>query len=247
MIGAASRGSLECSFTCRATVSVMRRGMPRSSRQMARLEPGVTVAVRSSAQPWIFNGTGRHVLTPVEVDTGVGTDRQPSASTKTRRRVARGTSTAASIDAPNAEAAAIRASGAKVVVGDIPPLAFEAAARAGVPSIALGNFTWDWIYEGYSSFATFAPEAIRINPAGLREVHTRTQASAARRIRAHETGDPRHPAHRAARRGGRAKKPGPLLNLGTDTVVALASLQADTGVGSASTLTSHDRADSRFW
>jgi len=34
-----------------------------------------------------------------------------------------------------------------VIVGDIPPLAFEVAARLGVPSVAIGNFTWDWIYE----------------------------------------------------------------------------------------------------
>ena len=26
------------------------------------------------------------------------------------------------------------------------------AARAGVPSFAIGNFTWDWIYEGDSTF-----------------------------------------------------------------------------------------------
>jgi hypothetical protein len=37
------------------------------------------------------------------------------------------------------------------VIGDIPPLAFAAAARAGVPSVALGNFTWDWIYEAYDA------------------------------------------------------------------------------------------------
>ena len=45
-----------------------------------------------------------------------------------------------------AEAAWLRASGARLVLGDIPPLAFAAAAEAGVPSIALGNFSWDWIY-----------------------------------------------------------------------------------------------------
>ncbi len=39
------------------------------------------------------------------------------------------------------------------VVGDIPPLAFAAAARAGVPGIALANFTWDWIYEDYDEFS----------------------------------------------------------------------------------------------
>jgi len=34
-------------------------------------------------------------------------------------------------------------------VGDIPPLAFAAARAAGLPSVAVGNFTWDWIYAGY--------------------------------------------------------------------------------------------------
>jgi len=54
---------------------------------------------------------------------------------------------AASWDARVAdEAARLRASGVRVVLGDIPPLAFAAAARAAVPSVALANFSWDWIY-----------------------------------------------------------------------------------------------------
>jgi len=44
------------------------------------------------------------------------------------------------------EAAWLRDAGARLVLGDIPPLAFAAAAEAGVPSVALGNFSWDWIY-----------------------------------------------------------------------------------------------------
>jgi L-arabinokinase len=44
------------------------------------------------------------------------------------------------------EARWLRESGARLVLGDIPPLAFAAAAEARVPSIALGNFSWDWIY-----------------------------------------------------------------------------------------------------
>jgi hypothetical protein len=39
--------------------------------------------------------------------------------------------------------------GARVAVGDIPPLAVSAARAAGIPSLVIGNFTWDWIYEGY--------------------------------------------------------------------------------------------------
>ncbi len=45
-----------------------------------------------------------------------------------------------------AEAGFLRARGARAVLADIPPLAFAAAARAGIPGIGLGNFSWDWIY-----------------------------------------------------------------------------------------------------
>ena len=45
-----------------------------------------------------------------------------------------------------AEAAYLRACGARAVLADVPPLAFAAAARAGVPAIGLGNFSWDWVY-----------------------------------------------------------------------------------------------------
>jgi L-arabinokinase len=43
----------------------------------------------------------------------------------------------------------LRELGAGLIVGDIPPLAFAVGAAAGIPSIALGNFTWDWIYADY--------------------------------------------------------------------------------------------------
>lgn len=45
-----------------------------------------------------------------------------------------------------AEEGFLRAAGARLVVSDIPALPFEAAARAGVPAVGLGNFSWDWIY-----------------------------------------------------------------------------------------------------
>lgn len=44
------------------------------------------------------------------------------------------------------EAAWLRVVGARLVLADLPPLAFEAAAAAGVPSVGLANFSWDWIY-----------------------------------------------------------------------------------------------------
>jgi len=45
------------------------------------------------------------------------------------------------------EARWLREAGAALVMGDIPALAFAAADAAGVPSVALGNFSWDWIYD----------------------------------------------------------------------------------------------------
>ena len=50
-----------------------------------------------------------------------------------------------------AEVDFLRGCGARAVLGDIPALPFEAASRAGVPSLALGNFSWDWIYRHLSA------------------------------------------------------------------------------------------------
>ena len=50
----------------------------------------------------------------------------------------------------DAEVAWLRAVGATLVVADLPPLGIAAAHAAGIPGVALGNFTWDWIYDGYA-------------------------------------------------------------------------------------------------
>ena len=44
-----------------------------------------------------------------------------------------------------------------LIVGDIPPLAFAVGDRLGVASLAVANFTWDWIYEAM-------PEVVRASP-----------------------------------------------------------------------------------
>jgi L-arabinokinase len=49
-------------------------------------------------------------------------------------------------DTVASEASWLAAGGARAVLGDIPPLAFAAAARASVPALGLANFSWDWIY-----------------------------------------------------------------------------------------------------
>jgi hypothetical protein len=46
-------------------------------------------------------------------------------------------------------AAQIKNLGCLLVVCDIAPLGIAVAEQAGIPSILIENFTWDWIYEGY--------------------------------------------------------------------------------------------------
>lgn len=47
------------------------------------------------------------------------------------------------------EVARGRALGARLVVADVPPIAFEVARRLGVPAVAVANFTWSWAYAHY--------------------------------------------------------------------------------------------------
>jgi L-arabinokinase len=55
------------------------------------------------------------------------------------------------------EAALLAQHDVRFVVGDAPPLAAAAAAAAGVPSVVVSNFTWDWIYEAYTAALERAP------------------------------------------------------------------------------------------
>jgi L-arabinokinase len=60
------------------------------------------------------------------------------------------------------EARALAGADVRLVVGDIPALAFEVAARLSVPSVAIANFTWDWIYEAMPGLTERAPDLVPI-------------------------------------------------------------------------------------
>lgn len=52
----------------------------------------------------------------------------------------------------------IKRQGIRLILGDIPPPCFEIAAAASLPSVAIGNFTWNWIYRAYlPDFPSFLP------------------------------------------------------------------------------------------
>ena len=46
------------------------------------------------------------------------------------------------------EIAFVRRHNIALIVGDVPPLCFEIAARVGIPSVAITNFSWSGIYRG---------------------------------------------------------------------------------------------------
>jgi len=104
--------------------------------------------VRSSVSPALLARTIRapYTLWPAPCDTGV------------IQRSSLGQDERASLDAAWAfhqtlddrahdDAEILKRADIRLVVGDIPPLAFATAALADIPSVAISNFTWDWIYE----------------------------------------------------------------------------------------------------
>jgi len=113
-------------------------------------QPGARVIIRSEVAPWLVTRTVRAGVTldPVACDTGVvqlDSLTLDEAATLERARAFMATFP----ERVATEAAWLRQAGASAVVADIPPLGIAAAHAAGIPGIALGNFTWDWIYSGY--------------------------------------------------------------------------------------------------
>jgi hypothetical protein len=117
--------------------------------------PGVRILVRTSVAKWLFDLTieaGRH-RAPVEYhsvvpDTGiVQIDSLHLDADRTLTRARDFMATFA--DRVREEAEFLAAQDASLVIADIPPLGIAAAHHAGLPSIELGNFTWDWIYSAY--------------------------------------------------------------------------------------------------
>jgi hypothetical protein len=122
--------------------------------------PDLPIVVRTSAARWLFERTARTplVLIPGECDTGVV--QIDSLRLDERETMARAAAFYETFGARvDAEAERLRAHDVRFVVADAAPLGPAAAAAAGIPSVVISNFTWDWIYEPYaSSFALRATE-----------------------------------------------------------------------------------------
>jgi UDP:flavonoid glycosyltransferase YjiC (YdhE family) len=119
--------------------------------------PHQRVIIRSSVAPWLVERTARPgvVLSPAEVDTGVV--QLGSLNLDATESIRRAEAFMATLDQRVAtEAAFLRANGAVMTISDLPALGIAAGNAVGIPALASGNFTWDWIYEHYQDGAHVA-------------------------------------------------------------------------------------------
>ena len=118
----------------------------------ALLRRRARVVLRTDAPRWLFPHEVEWIDSPGwPLDIGVvqhdGLEMDIAATREAWRQFAREMPARAEV-----EARLLREAGVDVVVADVPPLVFAAAARAGVPSYGMTNFTWDWIYSAWPAF-----------------------------------------------------------------------------------------------
>jgi hypothetical protein len=124
-------------------------------------EPDLRVIIRSAVNTELLARTlrGRYELRPGITDAGIVQSTSLAHDDEATVRAA--VEFYRTFDARvRAEAAALAHDDVRLIVGDIPPVAFEVGARLRQPSIAIANFTWDWIYETHPGLQAAAPDLV---------------------------------------------------------------------------------------
>lgn len=127
---------------------------------LRRRAPTLALHVRAAAPRWLFPPEVHYT----ELVADFGLAQHDSVTIDFPGTLARAAAFRATWSARvAAEVDYLRQVNAALVVGDIPPLAFAAAAAAGLPAVGLTNFSWDWIYASYAAtwpeFAALAEAA----------------------------------------------------------------------------------------
>jgi UDP:flavonoid glycosyltransferase YjiC (YdhE family) len=118
---------------------------------LQRAAGDLRVHVRTSAPDWLFHDADRAVsYSRQAIDIGIVQPNSLDMDIDATWRACR----ALHQSLPGLiaqEVAFVREQKIDLIAGDIPPLCFEIAARADVPSVAVTNFTWDVIYSAYAA------------------------------------------------------------------------------------------------
>jgi UDP:flavonoid glycosyltransferase YjiC (YdhE family) len=132
-------------------------------RALKSRRPELRVCVRTTAPDWLFaNPPGAMHYSREAIDVGIlQADSLEMDREKTLRACQKLLGAAPQII--EREVAFVHANQIRLILGDIPPLCFEIAARANLPSVGITNFTWDVIYGAYlSNFPGFRPPVERM-------------------------------------------------------------------------------------
>lgn len=115
-------------------------------RSLKQVRPDANIQVRTTAPKWLFTKTVRY--SRQAIDVGIVQRDSLEMDLDATLQACR----LAHENSPRIiekELAFIRDQNVRLIIGDIPPLCFAVAARAGIPSVAIANFTWDGIYGAY--------------------------------------------------------------------------------------------------
>lgn len=120
-------------------------------RVLQNRRPDIPIHVRSWANPSIFNEMGCRI-TFHQRRFDIGVIQQDGITMQIPETLKRATAVLDEADlAEPQESEFLRSVQAGCVVSDIPPVALRLAHKAGIPGIAVTNFSWDWIYDGWSA------------------------------------------------------------------------------------------------
>ena len=125
---------------------------------LKQASPNTEVYVRSTVPGWLFED-GRYRVKKSRKALDVGIVQSDSLSMGLRQTLAACKALhARSLSVIEEEVAFVRKHKIRIIVGDIPPLCFQIALQAGVPSVAVTNFSWSRIYRGYlKEYPAFLP------------------------------------------------------------------------------------------
>jgi L-arabinokinase len=143
-------------------------GFGHASRQvevinaLAAARPDLSIVLRTAVSPTLLTRTLRAPVIRLEGACDAGVVQRDSVTHDDEATVREARAFQETFARrTDEELARLAAFDIRTIVGDIPPLAFDVAARLGVPSVAIANFTWDWIYEWYPEALGQAPGLVR--------------------------------------------------------------------------------------
>ena len=130
---------------------------------LGRRLPTLELVISTSAPRRLFDQSVRVPFTFIERPNDTGVVQIDSVRLDERATIALASEFYRTLRSrAEAEAADLCARDARLVISDAPPLACAAATAAGIPSVVVANFTWDWIYEGYESELGAAPDLLPV-------------------------------------------------------------------------------------